>query len=103
MFDVSVVCVLLIDKFILSEQRDPIRIKQIHDTPQLTDWDRYAIAGYYRLAECDNMEQGEPIEIDEDSEQSQQWLQAHGINTDNEQQQQHQQEMELEATSKTTN
>lgn len=39
-----------LNKFVLSEQRDPIRIKQIHDTPQLTDWDRYAISGYYRLA-----------------------------------------------------
>ena len=42
-----------LNKFILSEQRDPLRIKQIHDTPQLSDWDRYAISGYYRLAEVD--------------------------------------------------
>ena len=42
-----------LNKFIQSEQRDPIRIKQIHDTPQLSDWDRYAISGYYRLAEVD--------------------------------------------------
>jgi hypothetical protein len=35
-----------LNKFVLSEQRDPIRIKQIHDTPQLSDWDRYAISGY---------------------------------------------------------
>jgi len=40
-----------LNKFVQSEQRDPIRIKQIHDTPQLSDWDRYAISGYYRLAE----------------------------------------------------
>lgn len=40
-----------LNKFVLSEQRDPIRIRQIHDTPQLSDWDRYAISGYYRLAE----------------------------------------------------
>jgi hypothetical protein len=43
-----------LSKFIQSEQRDPFRIKQIHDTPQLSDWDRYAIAGYYRLAEVEN-------------------------------------------------
>ena len=42
-----------LNKFIQSEQRDPVRIKQIHDTPQLSDWDRYAISGYYRLAEVD--------------------------------------------------
>jgi hypothetical protein len=34
-----------LNKFVQSEQRDPIRIKQIHDTPQLSDWDRYAISG----------------------------------------------------------
>lgn len=27
-----------LNKFILNEQRDPLRIKHIHDTPELTEW-----------------------------------------------------------------
>lgn len=48
-----------LSKFIQAEQRDPIKIKQVHSTPQLTDWDRYAIAGYYRLAECEQDQNAE--------------------------------------------
>ena len=55
-----------LNKFIQSEQRDPVRIKQIHDTPQLSDWDRYAISGYYRLAEVDT--DGEVVEDGEGGE-----------------------------------
>lgn len=44
-------CLCNLNKFMASETRDALRIKQIHATPQLTEWDRYAIAGYYQLAE----------------------------------------------------
>lgn len=40
-------------KFLLYEQRDPNRIRQQRMHPQLSEWDRYAIAGYYHLAEAD--------------------------------------------------
>jgi len=52
------------------EQRDPGRIKHQHATPQLSEWDRYAIAGYYRLAEPDGDDEDEgDWEGDEDSNQ----------------------------------
>ena len=62
-----------LNKFILSEQRDPIRIKQIHDTPQLSDWDRYAISGYYRLAEVDGEEGAGEEEVGEEEAESEEW------------------------------
>ena len=62
-----------LNKFILSEQRDPIRIKQIHDTPQLSDWDRYAISGYYRLAEVDGEEGGGEEEVGEEEGENEEW------------------------------
>lgn len=43
-----------LSKFVQSEQRDPIRIKQIHDTPQLSDWDRYAISGHTNHTEIEH-------------------------------------------------
>jgi len=46
-----------LNQYLLSEQRDPVRMKHIHDTPQLSDWDRYAIEHYYKLAEMEQMEQ----------------------------------------------
>lgn len=46
-----------LSQFVLAESRDPIRIHHVHATPQLTPWDRYAIAGYYHLAEEGEQEQ----------------------------------------------
>jgi serine/threonine-protein phosphatase 2A regulatory subunit B'' len=43
-------------KFIQGEQRDPMRLKQLQETPQLSDWDRFAIGAYYRLAEQEQLE-----------------------------------------------
>ena len=62
-----------LNKFILSEQRDPVRIKQIHDTPQLSDWDRYAISGYYRLAEVDAEDGGVEEEVGEEEGDREDW------------------------------
>ena len=82
-----------LNKFVLSEQRDPIRIKQIHDTPQLSDWDRYAISGYYRLASVDEL----PGDQSQDAAQA--WADmADGGHDDaldmHEQQQHHQQQQQ---------
>jgi serine/threonine-protein phosphatase 2A regulatory subunit B'' len=46
-----------VHRYALSEQKDPLVAQQLHETPQLTDWDRYAIAEYYRLA--DDVEQAD--------------------------------------------
>ena len=55
------------NKYLVYEHRDPVQIKQVHATPQLTDWDRYAIAGYFALADCDpDEEQDELGEGDDD-------------------------------------
>eukprot|EP00471_Norrisiella_sphaerica_P012605 CAMPEP_0184495522 /NCGR_PEP_ID=MMETSP0113_2-20130426/31544_1 /TAXON_ID=91329 /ORGANISM="Norrisiella sphaerica, Strain BC52" /LENGTH=355 /DNA_ID=CAMNT_0026881739 /DNA_START=524 /DNA_END=1591 /DNA_ORIENTATION=+ len=40
-------------KHVLAEQRDPILIHQVHSTPELCDWDRYAINEYIKLAESE--------------------------------------------------
>jgi len=37
-------------KLCIHESRDPNRAQHIIQTPHLSDWDRYAIAGYYALA-----------------------------------------------------
>jgi serine/threonine-protein phosphatase 2A regulatory subunit B'' len=44
-------CLLNMNKFVASESRDAVRIRQMHATPQLSEWDRFAIAGYYQLAD----------------------------------------------------
>lgn len=38
-------------RYMVYESRDPVRSRQVHDTPELTEWDRYAISGYFRLAD----------------------------------------------------
>eukprot|EP00468_Gymnochlora_sp_CCMP2014_P009500 CAMPEP_0167755352 /NCGR_PEP_ID=MMETSP0110_2-20121227/8774_1 /TAXON_ID=629695 /ORGANISM="Gymnochlora sp., Strain CCMP2014" /LENGTH=274 /DNA_ID=CAMNT_0007641325 /DNA_START=737 /DNA_END=1561 /DNA_ORIENTATION=- len=43
-----------LSKHVLAEQRDPILIHQVHSTPELCDWDRYAINEYIKLAESEN-------------------------------------------------
>ena len=58
-----------LNKFVQNESRDPNKIKYINDTPQLTDWDRYAIAGYYRLADAE-IESNQQNEEDIDQNQS---------------------------------
>jgi len=42
-----------LSKHVLAEQRDPILIHQVHSTPELCDWDRYAINEYIKLAESE--------------------------------------------------
>jgi len=54
-----------LNKLIAYEQRDPQRIKQVHATPHLSDWDRYAIAGYYKMAESDPDSGPQFKEVDE--------------------------------------
>lgn len=46
-FDALVNC----NKFLASESRDVVKIRHIRETPELTDWDRYAIMGYCEMAE----------------------------------------------------
>ena len=55
-----------LSKYMVYESRDPVRSRQIHDTPQLTEWDRYAISGYFRLA--DPADDGVDDEADESEE-----------------------------------
>ena len=45
------------NQYLITEQRDPIRIQQIQNTPQLSDWDRYTLAQYIMLAESEENEQ----------------------------------------------
>jgi len=42
-----------LNKFIAFEQRDPFIIRQQHEQPGLSDWDRYAINEYSRLAQAE--------------------------------------------------
>eukprot|EP00467_Chlorarachnion_reptans_P013060 CAMPEP_0114490602 /NCGR_PEP_ID=MMETSP0109-20121206/2533_1 /TAXON_ID=29199 /ORGANISM="Chlorarachnion reptans, Strain CCCM449" /LENGTH=407 /DNA_ID=CAMNT_0001667237 /DNA_START=435 /DNA_END=1658 /DNA_ORIENTATION=+ len=42
-----------LSRHVIAEQRDPILIHQVHSTPELCDWDRYAINEYIKLAESE--------------------------------------------------
>ena len=42
-----------LNKFIAFEQRDPYLIRQQHENPELTEWDRYACNEYARLASAE--------------------------------------------------
>jgi serine/threonine-protein phosphatase 2A regulatory subunit B'' len=42
------------NRFALHETRDPVRIRQLRSSPQLSDWDRYAHASYHHLADDDD-------------------------------------------------
>jgi len=52
-------------KHVLAEQRDPILIHQVHSTPELCDWDRYAINEYIKLAESE-IQDNEALDQSED-------------------------------------
>jgi len=42
-----------LNKFIAYEQRDAFTIRQLHEHPELTDWDRFACTEYSRLASAE--------------------------------------------------
>jgi serine/threonine-protein phosphatase 2A regulatory subunit B'' len=61
-------CLFNMNKFVASESRDAVRIRQMHATPQLCEWDRFAIAGYYQLADEPDEDEGELYEDEEYSD-----------------------------------
>ena len=46
-----------LNKFVLAESRDVARIRHIHDTPEQSDWDRWAAQCYYVLAGAEQAEE----------------------------------------------
>mmetsp|Transcript_5840 Transcript_5840/g.5726 ORF Transcript_5840/g.5726 Transcript_5840/m.5726 type:complete len:127 (+) Transcript_5840:230-610(+) len=57
-------CLLNLNKFVNYEQRDPFSIKHEQtENPNFSDWDRYALAEYVRLAmEEENAESSEVLD-----------------------------------------
>ena len=57
-------CLLNLNKFIAYEQRDPFSIKhELSENPDFTDWDRFALNEYVRLAmEEENGENSEVLD-----------------------------------------
>uniref|UniRef100_A0A7S2S6E6 Calmodulin n=1 Tax=Mucochytrium quahogii TaxID=96639 RepID=A0A7S2S6E6_9STRA len=70
-----------LNKFIAFEQRDPYLIRQQHENPDLTDWDRYAAIEYARLASAEEEREIEEENLvnwnhsDSHGRQQQSWLQ----------------------------
>jgi serine/threonine-protein phosphatase 2A regulatory subunit B'' len=46
-----------LNKFVQAESRDVQRIRHIHETPELSDWDRWAAQCYYLLAGAEQAEE----------------------------------------------
>ena len=61
---------LNLNKFIAYEQRDPFNIKrEISENPDFSDWDRFALTEYVRLAmEEENAESNEVLDEEWDSD-----------------------------------
>ena len=63
-------CLLNLNKFISYEQRDPFNVKkEISDNPDFSEWDRFALTEYVRLAmEEENAENNEVFDEEWDSD-----------------------------------
>eukprot|EP00479_Gromia_sphaerica_P007541 TRINITY_DN2544_c0_g1_i1.p2 TRINITY_DN2544_c0_g1~~TRINITY_DN2544_c0_g1_i1.p2 ORF type:complete len:86 (-),score=12.26 TRINITY_DN2544_c0_g1_i1:184-441(-) len=59
-----------LNKFALYESRDPAHIEETRRTPELTDWDRFAITEYSHYAQVDSASRTEDASYSDDSLES---------------------------------
>ena len=62
-----------LSRHVQAEQRDPMLIQQIHNTPELSHWDRYAISEYIKLSDYEEGEGGAVTDDERAGDEELQW------------------------------
>ncbi len=62
-----------LSRHVQAEQRDPMLIQQIHNTPELSHWDRYAISEYIKLSDYEEGEGGAVTDDEQAGDEELQW------------------------------